>query len=315
MRDVDRPAVAVADRERRARDRLVDPERAAGAADERRLARAELARDEDDVTGREQRGRAGPPNASVSSAEPRLELEHAAQKRPSCTGCRSRPSARGDAGGASSATGTRACVESTRPASPPAEQLRQPRDVLLERRRASTACRARRPGGRAGRATTRRPPSVTSCSCPWTRVIPSARPESSLVAKFPSVATTRGRTSSICRKRCGSHAADLLRQRIAVLRRPALEHVREVDVVARQADAAEQPLEQLARLPCERRPLPGPRGSREPRRRASARRPGHPRRRRPAFGPRRAGSARSRPSRRRYRGERGCTVGLHRRPV
>jgi hypothetical protein len=60
MRDVDIAAVAVADCERRARDRPGHAEGAAGAADERRLARAELAGDGDDVAraqlGRELRG-------------------------------------------------------------------------------------------------------------------------------------------------------------------------------------------------------------------------------------------------------------------
>ena len=72
---------------------------------------------------------------------------------------------------------------------------------------ASTACRGPRRGGRAGRGRPSVAPSVTSCSCPCTRVIPNDRPERSFVAKFPSVATTRGRTSSIWRNRCGSQAA------------------------------------------------------------------------------------------------------------
>ena len=46
---------------------------------------------------------------------------------------------------------------------------------------------------------------------------------------------------------------DLRLERIAILRRTTLEDVREVDVVAIEADAREQSLEQLARLPCERR--------------------------------------------------------------
>src|SRR5437879_4556508 len=48
--------VAMADRVARARDALADAERAAGAADEGRLARAELARDRDDVAGCEAAG-------------------------------------------------------------------------------------------------------------------------------------------------------------------------------------------------------------------------------------------------------------------
>ena len=64
--------VAVADREGRARDRALDAERAAGAADERRLAGAELARDRDDVAGAEPRASRAP-SASVSSADARLD--------------------------------------------------------------------------------------------------------------------------------------------------------------------------------------------------------------------------------------------------
>src|SRR5581483_10577803 len=51
VRDRHRRLVAVADRERRARDGARDAERPRGAADERRLARAELTRDGDDVAG------------------------------------------------------------------------------------------------------------------------------------------------------------------------------------------------------------------------------------------------------------------------
>ena len=54
MRDLDAVAVvAVSDRVRRARDTFAHAERAARAADERRLAGAELARDRDDVACRE----------------------------------------------------------------------------------------------------------------------------------------------------------------------------------------------------------------------------------------------------------------------
>src|SRR5581483_2701877 len=49
MRDRNRRLVAVPDREGRARDRAGHTERPRGAADERRLPRAELARDGDDV--------------------------------------------------------------------------------------------------------------------------------------------------------------------------------------------------------------------------------------------------------------------------
>src|SRR5919106_6580647 len=59
MRDVDLAGVAVTDSEGGARDRLGHAESAAGAADERRLPRAELARDRDDVADAEPLGEAG----------------------------------------------------------------------------------------------------------------------------------------------------------------------------------------------------------------------------------------------------------------
>ena len=51
VRDLDSSLVAVADRKRRARDQPRHAERTAGAADEGRLPRAELAGDRDDVAG------------------------------------------------------------------------------------------------------------------------------------------------------------------------------------------------------------------------------------------------------------------------
>src|SRR5919201_1702637 len=60
VRDGDGGRVAVADRVRRARHRLLDAERAAGAADEGRLAGAELAGDRDDVAERERGGESRP---------------------------------------------------------------------------------------------------------------------------------------------------------------------------------------------------------------------------------------------------------------
>lgn len=59
MRHVDSALVPVADGVRRTRDRTFDAERAGGAADERRLARAELARDRHDVTRPQVGGEAG----------------------------------------------------------------------------------------------------------------------------------------------------------------------------------------------------------------------------------------------------------------
>ena len=59
MRDVDRADVAMADRERRARHRRGDSERAARPPNECRLPRSELARDGDDVADREALGEGG----------------------------------------------------------------------------------------------------------------------------------------------------------------------------------------------------------------------------------------------------------------
>ena len=84
VRDVDRAGVAVADREGRARDRRGHAERAAGAAHERRLARAELARDGDDVA-RSRAARRGRPRSARSRSPRRWRARCARQKRPSWT--------------------------------------------------------------------------------------------------------------------------------------------------------------------------------------------------------------------------------------
>ena len=60
--------VALADREGRRGDRALDPERPAGAADQGRLAGADLAADDDDVTG-PSRSASCAPSASVSAAD------------------------------------------------------------------------------------------------------------------------------------------------------------------------------------------------------------------------------------------------------
>jgi hypothetical protein len=79
VRHVDSALVPVADGVRRARDRTFDAERAGGAADERRLPGAELARDRDDVA-RAQVG--GEPGSELLRFFRRVCLD---QKRPSWT--------------------------------------------------------------------------------------------------------------------------------------------------------------------------------------------------------------------------------------
>ena len=100
-----------------------------------------------------------------------------------------------------------------------------------------------------------RPPRVTGCSWPWTRVIPSARPERSAVAKLPSGATTLGRIELQLPVEVRLAGCDLGGERVAVAGRPALEHRREVRVVEREADGSEQPLEELPRATGERPPV------------------------------------------------------------
>ena len=96
-----------------------------------------------------------------------------------------------------------------------------------------------------------RAPSVTSCSYPCTLVMPAGLPERSLVAKLPSVATSFGWISSICRKRCGSQ--DAISSGCGS-RFPGGRHFRtfdDEDVRPREPDPAEQLVEQLACLPDE----------------------------------------------------------------
>jgi hypothetical protein len=80
MRNGHPSLVAVADREGGACDRRLDSERPARAAYERRLPRAELARDADDVARREQRREASPDRLGLGR---RAALNDLLQNRPS----------------------------------------------------------------------------------------------------------------------------------------------------------------------------------------------------------------------------------------
>ena len=79
-------------------------------------------------------------------------------------------------------------------------------------------------------------------------MIPVGLPESSLVAKLPSVATSVGPDQLDLTEEVRLAGLDLLRLRVAIARRAALEHVRDVDVRARQSDPVQELLEQLAGL-------------------------------------------------------------------
>ena len=83
-------------------------------------------------------------------------------------------------------------------------------------------------------------------------MIPVGLPESSLVAKLPERGDDLRADQLDLPEEVRLALLDLVRQRVAVPRRPALEHVRDVDVRAGQADALEQPVEQLPGLPDER---------------------------------------------------------------
>ena len=93
------------------------------------------------------------------------------------------------------------------------------------------------------------------CGRPCTRVMPWGWPESSLVAKLPSVHTTlRADQLHLCEE-VPLAGLDLLGLRVAVPRRAALEHIGDVDVGPREPDRLEQPLEHLPGLADERRAL------------------------------------------------------------
>ena len=286
--------VAVADREGRARHRLRHAERAAGAADERRLPGAELAGDGHDVAGPQLVARGAPRPPPSRRARRRLRLLHAGRSRARRGRAGPAPArARGSAGGCEKRLRSRRGHGAWRGRAAPGAGGNRPRAP-----RASSACRARRPGGRAGRAARGLPPSVVSCSWPCTRVIPGGLPESSFVAKLPSVATTFGWISSICFQRWPRRPGSR-RVRVAVAGRPALEHVRDVDVAG--SGRCPRAAGRAACRPGRRTGLPAcPRGSRAPRRRTSGRPRDRPTPKTTCVGPPRAGSACSpRPRRRR----------------
>ena len=250
MRDRDTPLVAVADREGRARDRRVDAERAAGAADERRLAGAEVAGDADDVARARARREPGADRLGLlcrrrrrtihqerSATRPsseQAELDGRRLRLGASASCGDRPGGRRGAARPSS-SGNRG----SRPGA----------------RRACGACRERPRDGRSGRAGRAIPPSTTSCSRPCTRVIPSGLPESSLVAKFPSVQIDLRLDQLDLAEEVALARGDLLGLRVAVPGRPALQDVRHEHVVAGEADPGEELAEQLAGGADERDPL------------------------------------------------------------
>ena len=184
----------------------LDAERAAGAADERRLARAELAGDRDDVAGARAPAASRAPSASVSSARgasrpttlvsvaARAASEEAELNRLGrLRGLGRRLARRRDRRPAArrptrpSSSGSRAEVG--------LEHVEHPRRVE----------RGRRMEERVEQHARAAEDDLLLAAVH--RVIPTGLPESSFVAKLPSVATTFGRISSICRKRWLSQAS------------------------------------------------------------------------------------------------------------
>ena len=277
MGDGERAVVEVADRERRARDRLVDPELAAGAPDERRLARAELARTRTTSPGRSSRATA-PPNASVSAAErrrrARSRLEVTRQKRPSWTAT---------PGGASCPCGMRHGSGGARERIPagrrlrrrPAEQARDAGEVLLQRPQHRR--RVEGGGGMVERVEEHGRGRERDLVLLAVHLRDPERPAREEPRReVPERGDDAGADQLDLAEQVRLAGRDLALERVAVLRRPALEDVREVDLVPAEADAREEPLEQLTGLARERVARSDPRGTRAPRRRASARASGSP---------------------------------------
>ena len=141
----------MADRERRARDRLGHAERAARARTNVVLPGAELAARR--ARRRPARARAARRAASASVSLGRRRRSSSstrAQKRPSCTRALERMR-RASSGLGRSGAGALGGARRRRPLARPS-RLRDPREVVLEHRQHRRACRAPPPGGRAGRA-------------------------------------------------------------------------------------------------------------------------------------------------------------------
>ena len=152
MGDVDSAAIAMADREGRARDPVLHAERAARAADKRRLAGRRA---------RPRRSRRRRPRArrQASLRAPRSRPESATRSEQAELHGRL-----GDGGRDERGLGAAAALA--------AHQLGQAQEVRLAAPRACAACRARPRDGRSDRGALAYPPSVVSCSWPCTRVMP-----------------------------------------------------------------------------------------------------------------------------------------------
>src|SRR5680860_1277704 len=190
MGDRQATAVAPTDREGGRGDRALDPERPAGPADQRRLARAQLAADDDHVAGAEAGGdpRAGGFGFGSGAALDRLHAQPNMSSW-SAGGC-------GGPGAGASSISSGADAPGGGPASSRGSSSKSSRSVSF-----TAGVRNAAAGWKSGTRKTVRPPSAHTCGVPLTLVIPVGSPLSSLVAKLPRVQTTRGSISRTCSNR------------------------------------------------------------------------------------------------------------------
>ena len=199
-------------------------------------------------------------------------------------GCAARRSgSRAGAAGAGSACDGRAAEQLGQAPEVGLEHVEHPRRVERGRRMEER--------DRAARASRR---ATTSCSTPCTRVIPSRLAGEQLRREVAERRDDLRPDQLDLPEEVALAGLDLLGLRVAVAGRAALEHVRDVDVVARAARCRRA----ASRAAGRRRRRTGrpacPRGSPAPRRRTSGRRSASPSRTRPAFASSRARSACSR---------------------
>ena len=110
--------------------------------------------------------------------------------------------------------------------------------------------------GRDGRWAPARCPPTGGVTAPRTLRIPTVVSSRSLVAKLPRVSSTRGPDQLELGLEVGTARGDLIGQRIAVARGPALDHVGDVDLAPVQAGLLDQqPVEECARAADEGAPL------------------------------------------------------------
>ena len=234
-------AVALADREGRRGDRLLDAQRAAGAADQGRLAGPDLAADHDHVARPQARGDAGAQRFGLGrgvalAAAPRQPNmsswsagggESRARRRPRVRPRRSpRRSAAGAGGG---------------PASRPGTVARSPRSVsfIAGVRRAAAGCSS-------GSRKTVRPPSSWTCGVPAHLGDPDRAAGQQLGREVAERADDLRLDQPHLLEQVGLAGLDLQRLRVAVAGRARLQHVGDEDLLAREPDLFQQLVQQLA---------------------------------------------------------------------